>query len=286
MPSLHNSQGGIMLARIVLVWMMLSCASLHAGEIIPDVVYGHKDGMALIYDVFKPDNPNGAGIIYIISGGWFSNWSPPQAHVPWFANFTDAGYTVFAVYHGSAPRFKVPEAYADVSRAVRHIRLRAGDMGVDPARLGVAGGSAGGHLALMIGVDSDAGSRGDPDPVLQTSNRVAAVVSYYPIVDLRQAVGTAADRFPALDFPREQAPGISPILHVTEDDPPTLVIHGDADQVSMPLNSKVMHRLLSEKGVITDHLVINGGTHGFRNPEHRKRAEKARLEWFNKHLLE
>ena len=124
-----------------------------------DVVYGHKAGMALFYDVLHPHEPNGAGVAFMVSGGWFSRWRPPARRVARFEHLLDAGFTVFAVHHGSAPRFKVPEAVEDVRRAVRHIRMQAADHGIDPDRIGVNGGSAGGHLSLMLGL---AGGRRRP----------------------------------------------------------------------------------------------------------------------------
>jgi len=274
-----------MIARCVFIILLLVQLPVFADEnIVENVVYGHKDGMALIYDVFKPEKPNGAGIINMMSGGWFSRWYPANQLSERFTSFTDAGYTVFAVYHGSAPRYKVPEAYADVSRAVRHIRMHAHDWGVNPDRLGVTGGSAGGHLSLMIGLNSDNGKKDDPDPVMRIGNRVAAVVAYFPPVDIRPMAGRGLDRFPALDFPKEQAAAISPILFVTPDDPPTLLIHGDADTLVPLRNSTEIHKKLNEQGVKTDLLILNGAGHGFRNPEYRDKAQKARLEWFDKYL--
>ncbi|MEE8400319.1 MAG: alpha/beta hydrolase [Desulfobacterales bacterium] len=272
-------------ARIILTLILLISIPAYADqEIIENVVYGHKDGMALYYDIYKPAKPNGAGIISMQSGGWFSRRGRRERLAEWFSSFTDAGYTVFAVYHGSAPRYKVPEAYADVSRAVRHIRMTAGKIGVDPNRIGVTGGSAGGHLALMVGLDSDEGNKDAPDPVMQSSNRVAVVVAYYPPVDIRPMVGKSLKRFPALDFPKDQAAGISPILFVTKDDPPTLLIHGDADKLVIPLNSTAMHKALKDSGVTTELLIVKGGGHGFRDPQNRAKAGKARLDWFDSYL--
>ncbi len=83
-------------------------------EIVPDVVYAHKFGMALTFDVFKPEQANGAGILFMVSGGWISRWYPPEQAAVRLQPFLDRGFTVFAVRHGSSPRFKVPEAVADV----------------------------------------------------------------------------------------------------------------------------------------------------------------------------
>jgi acetyl esterase/lipase len=258
-------------------------AAVPAAEITADVVYGHKDGMALFYDVFAPAKPNGAAVAFMISGGWFSRWEAPESRLTSFRSLLDRGYTVFAIHHGSAPRFKVPDAVADVRRAIRHIRLNAERFGVDPERLGVMGGSAGGHLALMLGTTSDAGDAAASDALLRASDRVRAVVALYPPVDLRPMIGPS-ERFPALDFPKEQAEQISPVLFASKDDPPTLLIHGDQDRLVPLRNSTAMLEAFKKVNVESELIVVEGGEHGLRNPEHRQRAQAAMLEWFDKHL--
>ena len=265
-------------------------------KITADVIYGHKDGMALTYDVFEATNPNGAGVIYMVSGGWFSIWRPPENRVALFQPLLAEGFTVFAVHHGSAPRFKVPDAVSDVRAAVRHIRENAESHGVDATRLGVWGGSAGGHLSLMLGLNPEAApgvAMGDASRArfmsprynsdVASSGQLAAVVAFYPPVDLRTLAGPS-ERFPALDFASEAAVAISPILFVTEDDPPTMLIHGDADDLVNISNSHSLQAELQEKGVTHDLLVIEGGVHGFRDPERRARATTAMVAWFKEHL--
>jgi acetyl esterase/lipase len=136
-------------------------------KITSDVIYGHKAGMALTFDVVQPKESNGVGILFMMSGGWVSVWMPPQTLLDvkppnpfqFFHELVDRGYTLFIVRHGSSPQFKVPEAVADVRRSVRYIRLHADDFKVDSHRLGVCGGSAGGHLSLMLGTASDEGDK-------------------------------------------------------------------------------------------------------------------------------
>jgi acetyl esterase/lipase len=248
-----------------------------------DVVYGHKDGMALFYDVLKPEKPNGAAVAFMVSGGWFSRWVPAETRARGFRGLLEHGFTVFAVHHGSAPRFKVPDAVADVRRAIRHIRMNAAAYGIDPQRIGVTGGSAGGHLSLMLGLASDAGEAGAEDPVLRVSDRVQAVVALYPPVDLRRMTGPNR-RFPALDFPQEEAAAISPLLFVSPDDPPTLLIHGDADQLVSLSNSTSLLAALQPAQVASELIVVEGGAHGFPNPEHRRRSDAAMVDWFEKYL--
>ena len=280
----------------------------NSGSVIPDVVYGHKAGMALTFDVFAPaGEPNGIGILNMVSGGWVSRWTSPEQARPRYEALLDRGFTVFAIRHGSSPRFNVPEAHADVRRAVRFVRLNSATYGVDPERLGVYGGSAGGHLSLLLGLTADEGDPDATDEVLRVSSHVAAVVAYYPPVDLRQratpsesfpatlperglffargvVVPGAADRFVALDFEDELGASVSPILHVSADDPPTLLVHGDADALVDLNNSEMIHSALTSAGVKTDLVVIEGAGHGFRSVEDRTQAMDALVGWFEAHL--
>ena len=276
------------------------------GSAIPDVVYGHKDGMALTFDVLKPPaGPNGAGILAIQSGGWNSRWQPVERSQERFEALLNNGFTVFIVRHGSSPRFNAAEAFADVQRAVRVVRRHAPTYGVDPDSLGVHGGSAGGQLALMVGLGSDQGDANAEDEVLRESSQVAAVVAYYPPVDLRprsepsdefpptttesafysSGLEVERSRWPALELEETVAASISPILHVSSDDPPTLLVHGDAD-TTVDLNaSQTLHALLKDEGVETELAVIEGAEHRFLDPENNALAMNALVAWFETHLL-
>jgi acetyl esterase/lipase len=281
---------------ILAAWLMLFAAIGGAAaaevEIVPDVVYGHKDGMALTFDVLKPkSSANGAAVIYMVSGGWVSRFTPPQDTAVAFAYLLDKGFTVIPVRHGSSPKYVIPEIVADVRRAVRFIRHNARQWGVDPERLGVYGGSAGGHLSLMLATASDSGDPAATEAFLKESNRVASVVALYPPVDLRQmarglATGPAptSQRFPALNFEREKAADYSPLVHVTVDDPPALLIHGDKDELVNISHSQIMFKALQETGVKSDFVTIAGAPHGFRGADAR-RSDALVLAWFEQTLL-
>src|SRR5262249_30091198 len=115
-----------------------------------DVIYGRKFGTALTMDVFTPrKDARGIALILVVSGGFFS--SHDAIGPAYVKPFADRGYTVFAVVHGSQPRYTVPEIVQDMNRSVRFIRYHAKDYGIDPAHIGVMGASAGGHLSLMLG---------------------------------------------------------------------------------------------------------------------------------------
>ena len=208
-----------------------------------DVIYGRKFGMALTLDVFQPKSPNGFGIISVVSGGWISaheNVSPAA-----YYEFLRRGYTVFAVVHGSQPKFVIPEAIQDLHRAVRFIRYNAARYGIDPGRLGITGGSAGGHLSLIMGTQGGPGDPQAKDPVDRESSAVQCVACFFPPTDFLNygkpgedatGVGSLKDLKaafgPRVDDPEDRKKlgrEISPIYYITSNLPPTLIIHGNAD---------------------------------------------------------
>ncbi len=273
-----------------------------------DVIYGRKYGTALTMDVFTPRrDAKGLGVVLVISGGFFS---AHEAIQPAFIQpLTARGYTVFAVVHGSQPRFTVPEILADLNRAVRFIRYHARDYGIDPARIGICGASAGGHLSLMLGTAGSAGNPEARDPVDRESSRVQAVACFFPPTDFlnygkpgnRKLYPTDHDPpyraafdyrelnkesrlwVPITDPARlEQiAREISPVYHVSPDDPPTLIIHGDQDRLVPLQQSELIVERLKQAGVDAKLVVKKGAGHGW--PTIGQDA-LAFIDWFDRHL--
>ena len=271
----------------------VAAASSQHGRHDAEIIYGHKHGMALTFDVFYPTvDAKGAAVLFMASGGWFSRWAPlargQRQHAPLLAK----GFTVFTVRHGSSPKYLIPEIVPDVRRAVRYIRLHADDFGIDPERIGVSGGSAGGHLSLMLATASDEGDPDAGDQVDRIGNRIAAVVAYFAPVDLRGTTpdtrpggaGENNERFPALNFDGTLEAEFSPLVHVSSDDPPTLLIHGDQDDLVSIRHSYRMRDALDRAGVANRLIVIEGSGHGFRG-EDAVRAREAMVDWFERHLL-
>jgi acetyl esterase/lipase len=275
---------------ILLVWAGPSRGDARQAQILPDVVYGHKDGMALTFDVMKPEQPNGAAVLFLQSGGWYSTWQEPRNLLPACRPFLDKGMTVFIVRHGSAPKYAIPDAVGDVRRCVRFIRLHAKDWGVDPDRLGVLGGSAGGHLTLMLATTADDGDPKSPDVVLRQPDRIAAAVSLYPPTDIRTWVADPPEAIrkipalkPPLTFDAAKAGDFSPALHVTPKTAATLLIHGDKDELVPLEHSKVMIAAFQREKVTSRLLVIEGAAHGFNDAQNRI-VVPAMVDWFEKHL--
>ncbi len=272
-----------------------------------DVIYGRKFGTALTLDVFTPKGPtNGAAVVMVVSGGWFS--AHESVNATFFQSVLDRGYTVFAVVHGSNPKYAIPDAIADLHRAVRYIRHRAADFKIDPQRIGIMGGSAGGHLSLMQGTTGTAGNPHAKDPVDRESSRVQAVACFYPPTDFLNygkegesalGVGTLANYKAAFDFreydpksrelvqitdpARRQEIGkqISPVYHVTADDPPTLIIHGDADLLVPIQQAKLLMDKLEEVKVPHELVTRPGAVHGWKD---LFKDVTIFADWFDKHL--
>ena len=272
-----------------------------------DVIYGRKFGTALTMDVFRPKvKANGAGLILVVSGGWYS--AHDSINEGFVKPFVDRGYTVFTVVHGSQPRFTIPEAVADLNRAVRFIRHHAKDYAIDPNRLGIYGGSAGGHLSLMVGMAGTPGKKEATDPVERESSRVEAVACFFPPTDFlnygksgENALGRgvlagfkAPFAFHEVD-PRiggfvdvvDEAErlkigrAISPVNHASADDPPTLIIHGDADKLVPIQQSERMIEVLKKAGVAQKLVVKPGASHGWAG---MGKDLTLFADWFDEHL--
>jgi acetyl esterase/lipase len=249
-----------------------------------DVVYGYKDGLALTLDVHRPAQPNGAGVIAIVSGGWQSSVEISRPMVGGYLSplLNAKGFTVFAVRHGSSPRYPMSAIVSDVRRAVRFIRQHAGEYSVDPNRIGVWGASAGGQLALLLGTTADSGDPSASDAVLRESSRVSAVVAWFPATDLSRWRNKSA--FPATATLTEaEAAQYSPIRFVSSGAAPSLIVHGDADTTVPIVEGETMHAALTKAGVPASFIRIEGAGHGFGGAD-LERVNAAMVQWFEQHL--
>ena len=273
-----------------------------------DVIYGRKFGTALTMDVLTPKKgANGSAVVLMVSGGYYSSHDAIQP--AFLLPLLNRGYTVFAVVHGSQPRYTVPEIVGDVNRAIRFIRHHAKEYGIDPGRIGVTGASAGGHLSLMVGTDGGPGNPDAKDPVDRESSRVQAVACFFPPTDFLNYGRAGREQIRPKDFGkpfrpsfdhheldpadnlwvpvtdptklREIAREISPASHVSPDDAPTLIYHGDADALVPLQQSETIVEKLKAAGVDAKLVVKPGAGHGWLG---MVRDMDAFADWFDAHL--
>jgi acetyl esterase/lipase len=182
-----------------------------------------------------------------------------------------------------------PAQAHDVKAAIRWLRAHAWDYGYDPDRIAVMGSSAGGHLVALLGTTGDVKElEGDLGTEGTTSSRVQAVVDLFGPADFLHIAGPPSQiDHAAADSPEarliggaiqdkpDAARAVSPITYVSKDDPPFLLIHGDADPTVPFDQSARLDQALKAAGVPSALLRIAGGGHGgFRNPAHRDRIRQ------------
>ncbi len=301
-------------AGLILAFALCAGSPADAGAadgvtVTPDVVYGHKAGMALTFDLFRPATANGAAVIFINSGGFVSGqlrqcestgWGVwrfvPAAELriagvpvalPVLAQFSfgpllDAGFTVFDVRHGYSSSFKLPDIVSDVRQAVRFIRDNATHLDIDADRIGLWGASAGGYLALEAALADDAGP-----------GRVRAVAVYYPAgFDLAGDTVRFPEllaNLPALQIGAAVLDSLSLRHYVSPDDPPCLIIFGTTDAPFITEPSDSLCASLTRAGVACRRIAIPGTGHEFRGPagyqpENGERAAREVVAWFREQL--
>jgi acetyl esterase/lipase len=268
-----------------------------------NVVVGMYSGLALVMDVHRPTTPNGLGIIHIAGSGWSRplGYDAPQLSQAqfnvWGRPLVERGYTVFSLNHRATPRFAFPSPLEDVQRAVRFIRHHAAEFGIDPDRIGAVGGSSGGHLVTLLGVLDGDGHAEDPDPVNRVSAKVQTVVARAAPTDLVRMANTSggaglallmgAQHTDASDDPETvRYKNASPVTYVSSDDPPTLLVHGDADQTVLFEQAEIFTSALRSAGVQTHLVRIPGGGHGpsFPGAVNPPDYVGAMLSWLEQHL--
>jgi acetyl esterase/lipase len=271
-----------------------------------DVIYGRKFGTALTMDVFAPKSgANGAGIIWAVSGGWKSDHG--TINPIFITEFLSRGYAVFAVVHGSQPKFTIPEIIDDMNRAARYIRYHAKDYHIEPDRIGVTGASAGGHLSLMLGTDGKPGDPKAKDPVDRVSSRVQCVACFFPPTDFLNFgkkgyvlnKNTARPPFKAsFDFSifdpnarlfvpiaqdklEDMCRRISPISHVTAASAPCLIVQGDVDDLVPLQQAEVFIAKCKELKVPAELIIKKGAGHGWPTI---LSDTKVLADWFDKYI--
>lgn len=239
-----------------------------------DIVYATIDGHELKLDIAYPKVNKGKipAIIEIHGGGWVLGDKNPNEAI----TFAKSGFVGISIQYRLSTVAKFPAAVHDCKTAVRWVRANAGKYGIDPDKIGVIGGSAGGHLVALMGT-----SGGDPylegnGPYPEYSSKVQAVVDNFGPIDLGSLKDTPSPMDPDptigpiagfLGKPAQQAPELvkkaSPITYLDPDDPPVLMIHGENDSLVPFAQSELLYDALTKAGVKSRLVRVKNAGHGF-----------------------
>jgi acetyl esterase/lipase len=286
--------------RLATICLTLAAAlPLLAADLpIPDDVtfergieYANPDNEHLQLNLARPKSPEGPlPTILCIHGGGFRAGTR-ESYDKLCLALAQHGYAAATITYRLAPKYPFPAAVHDCKAAVRFLRAEHAKYGIDAMRIGVMGGSAGGHLALFLGVTGNVRAvEGDAGSVGQSS-AVNCVVSYFGPSDLTQSYGKSVDAAEVLPLffggdlstkRREHIFG-SPLYWVTPSAPPTLCIHGTDDKYVAYEQAQWMVDRLKACMVEAELLTLPGAGHGFKG-EDAKKADAAMIEFFDRHL--
>ncbi|MBI4558746.1 MAG: alpha/beta hydrolase [Candidatus Hydrogenedentes bacterium] len=228
--------------------------------------YGKVGDKSLELDLYYPANLSKAvpALIFIHGGGWKGGNRSDYRY--YTVRYAKRGYVVATISYRFAPENLFPAAVEDAKCAARWLRANAGKYHVDPQKIGVLGGSAGGHLSMMVGYSSEVPELDGPGGNAGVSSRVQAVVNLYGPCDLTTPFAQKADVVQGfIGKTYEEAPDLyakaSPITYLSKDDPPTLILHGTIDDVVPIEQSDTLAMKLKELGVSCTYEKFEGWPH-------------------------
>jgi len=238
----------------------------------PDVVAGREtelDPTEPTLDLYLPPAGQATGAsVLILPGGGYQMLTVPGEGADIAKSFLSRNVAAFVLRYRHGPRYHYPTTLLDAQRALRLIRARASEYRVDPAKIGVLGGSAGGHLAAMLATLYDNKLLPQapyvPDAMDGLSARPAFVLLLYPVIDLSDDAVTHRGSRTNLtqDTPSLYDP-LSPQKHVTRDTPPVFIVHGTNDRLVPVKNSLLFYEACLKAGVPVEMHILENGPHGF-----------------------
>ena len=277
-----------------------------------EITYDRRDGTSLTLTVLTPKKANGKGILSLQSGNFVSTANSFSLYRDRALPFVRHGYTIFLVMHRSAPRFALPDMLEDIQRAVQFVRYHAARYKIDPTRLGITGTSSGGHLALLTALSKDIADPNSKDSIAKVSTKLQAVAVFCPPTDLlnfgKTGYNLAADKATLVDIgvlgafsysswdastrtyspilnPQERRKIdslMSPTQVAEKQAPPTLLMHGEKDDLVPIQQSQTLVAKLQDMRVPVKLIVKPGAAHGWKGMNEDEEAFNA---WFDLYLI-
>ncbi|MDE0571509.1 MAG: alpha/beta hydrolase [Verrucomicrobiales bacterium] len=271
----------------VINFFLLNLCSAETAKNIKDIEFAKIKGHSLKLDLYLPaKNERSTLVVWIHGGGW-QKGSKNDCKIKWL---TEHGYSVASISYRLSQVAKFPAQLHDCKGAIRWLRANASKYGYETQHIVVAGSSAGGHLAALIGTTSgNERLEGDVGGNLDQASSVSAIIDYYGATDFILRSKTQPSRANEVgsvvynllgggaDKKVELAKLASAAHHVTKDDPPLLIFHGDKDKTVLIDQSEAITKVYKSKGLSVQMNVLLDKKHGgtvFYQGENRQRVLK------------
>jgi acetyl esterase/lipase len=266
-------------------------APVHAQDvpIQKDIVYGKAGGEELKLDLARPTKGEGPFplVVCLHGGAWqIGHRSSEHSQLRLLAQH---GYVAASVGYRLAPKHRFPAQIEDARAAVRFLRAHAREHNIDPNRVAAVGGSAGGHLALLLGLMDGPGkvqavvNYSGPTDLRTWSATPQGDVLLKKVVNGRDTNGILEDLLGTSGRKAAVVAKASPITHVDAKDPPVLTFHGTADPLVQAEQAKMLHEALKKAGVVEKLVLVEGAGHGWGGKQ-KERTDREMLEFLDKHL--
>lgn len=267
-------------------------------EVLSGIPYAQVGKTTLHLDIVRPQDESAAPspvVVYIHGGAWRTG--DRRNGMRYLLPVARAGYVGVSIDYRLTREARFPAQIYDCKAAVRWVRAHIADYGGDPQRIAIAGSSAGGHLALLLGLSNgEADLEGAEGNDTDESSAVSLIVDWFGPSDLRyqdqqlnnweqmimrEFLGGLPDEQPDL------AVLASPITHIDATDPPVLIIHGTADD-TVPIElSRKLYKALQAAGVEAEFIEVPGGGHGdfrYTHPDQDQLVDMM-IEFLDRHFL-
>ena len=212
--------------------------------------------------VAPKERATGAAVV-VCPGGGYGHLAEHEGR-PVAEWLNTLGVTAFVLKYRLGPRYHHPAMLQDAARAIRTVRARAAEWGLDPARVGILGFSAGGHLAATAGTHFDAGRADAADPVERVSSRPAVMILIYPVITMREQTHAGSKKNLLGDNPTPELVALlSNEEQVTKETPPAFLVHTMTDTAVPVENTLMFVAALRKAGVPFELHLYERGPHGF-----------------------
>ena len=229
-----------------------------------DIIYKEIDGLKLGLDIYQAKSSNKPQpLILVIHGGYWKS-GDKSTHITNGIEFTDLGYTVAAMNYRLSAKYKFPAAIEDIRDSIRYLTEHATEFNIDPERIVLYGGSAGGHLSAFIGLAANTPGKAYVEGI--NPQAIKGIISLYGMHDLTMTIQREhpfTQQFIGKTFEEDPDTYLeaSPIHHVDKNDPPILLIHGSLDGSVSVKNSDALAEKLKLAGVPCTYDRVEGWSH-------------------------